>query len=34
MSEAEEKLGKIRQFLQKLEQELKNCRATLRGEKA
>lgn len=32
-TQAEQKLGKIRQSLQKLEQELKTCRAILRGEK-
>jgi len=31
-TQAEEKLGKIRQCLQKLEEELKNCRKILKGE--
>jgi hypothetical protein len=34
MSKAEQKLVRIRQVLQRLEEELRNCRATLRGEKA
>jgi hypothetical protein len=33
MSEARAKLQKIRLFLEKLEQDIKACRAILRGEK-